>query len=252
MSPRLSIFFLFLISLTAHAQWMVYDVRIQPDETASVNFNAYTGVYLVIPVEGGPTSMVFATERAGRVYAVSKEAGRYFIAANPQKRRGVFSSAVVNGTVHAMYQASGLLNGTLSYLANGERRAGMIPLSLNGTFMASDSEVDLEVPAEGDIGVVGVAALSATFRADLTRIIQDQKDQSADASLKVISDLLEKYGYQPDTEPLPGSDPEALEAAAPVPAPAPGPQPDTPVNDNATNGTLFPPGSKEEMERSLR
>lgn len=234
-----------LICLPAHAQWMVYDVRINADHENSVNFNPYTGIYLIVPVEGGRTTMIFATENAGRLYAVSREAGRYFIAANAQKRRGVFSSIIIDRTVQAMYQASGALNGTLAYRLGGEHRATRIPLSMNGTFMASDSEVETAVPDGADIGVAGQAALTATFRADLTRILQDQAQPTLENSIQIISDLLEKYGYQPDTEPLPGTElvPEPVEPLPPAPAPEPHPTGD---------GSLFPPGTREEMERALR
>ena len=228
------------IATGASAQWMVYDVRIQPDEEASVNFNAYTGIYLIAPIEGGAATMVFATENAGRLYAVSRDAGRYFVAANAEKRRGVFSSIVIDGTVHAMYQARGALNSTVSYFVNGQRRATLVPLTMAGTFIASDSETGVVVPESADIGVVGHAALKASFRGDLTRILMDQRDQSQHNATKVISDLLEKYGYRPDTEPLAPQEPAE---------PTPVPPTETPANQD---GTLFPPGSKEEMERSLR
>ena len=258
----------FILSLTASAQWMVYDVRITPDEDSSVNFNAYTGIYLIAPVESGPTTMVFATENAGRVYAVSRDAGRYFIAANAQKRRAVFSSIVIDGTVHAMYQATGALNGTLSYRQKGERRAARIPLEMKGSFMASDSETNVAVPETGDIGVAGVAALDAVFRADLTRIVQDQQDQSQANAINVVAGLLEKYGYQPDTEPLPSEEqtldptlnpqtqtafqPAATSASADQSAPAPAPS-EPPADTSAIiNATLFPTGSREEMERALK
>lgn len=237
-----------LLTLPVQAQWMVYDVRIKPDETTSVNFTPYTGIYLIVPIEGGRTTMIFATENAGRLYAVSREAGRYFIAANAQKRRGVFSSIVIDRTVQAMYQATGALNGTLSYRINGEHRATRIPLAMDGTFMASDSEIETVVPDAGDIGVAGQAALSATFRADLTRILQDQAQPTLDNSVKVISDLLEKYGYQPDTEPMPSVE-EGTAPSSPAETPAPAPQSEPAPS---TDGSLFPPGSREEMENALR
>jgi len=229
----------------ANAQWMVYDVRINADQENSVNFNPYTGIYLVVPVDGGPTTMIFATENAGRLYAVSREAGRYFIAANAQKRRGVFSSIVIDRTVQAMYQATGALNGTLAYRLDGEHRATRIPLSMSGTFMASDSEMETAVPDGADIGVAGQAALTATFRTDLTRILQDQAQPTLENSIQLISSLLEKYGYQPDTEPLPGTELESAPVQPLPPAPPQEPQP-------SVDGSLFPPGTREEMERALR
>lgn len=237
-----------LLTLPVQAQWMVYDVRITPEEETSVNFTPYTGIYLIVPVEGGRTTMIFATENAGRLYAVSREAGRYFIAANAQKRRGVFSSIIIDRTVQAMYQATGALNGTLSYRLDGEHRATRIPLAMTGTFLASDSEIETVVPDGGDIGVAGQAALSANFRADLTRILQDQAQPTLENSVKIISDLLERYGYQPDTEPLPAVEESTQPASAPA-TPAPAPQ-----NESlpSTDGSLFPPGSREEMERALR
>jgi hypothetical protein len=238
-----------LLCAPVYAQWMVYDVRINADLENSVNFNPYTGIYLIMPVEGGRTTMVFATENAGRLYAVSREAGRYFIAANAEKRRGVFSSIVIDRTVQAMYQASGSLNGTLAYRIAGEHRATRIPLLMTGTFMASDSEVETTVPDGSDIGVAGQATLTATYRTDLTRILQDQPEPSLENSIQVISDLLEKYGYQPDTEPLPGTELPPLSTETPPPPPhSPAPQEPLPTGD----GSLFPPGSREEMEEALR
>ena len=250
--------FALCFGLQAHAQWMVYDVKITPDEEASVNFHPYTGVYLIAPVEGGPTSMVFTTETAGRVYAVSRDAGRYFIAANEVKRRAVFSSTLIDGTVQAMYQASGVLSSTLSYRVNGQHRAARIPLTMSGAFMATDSEIMLQVPESLDIGVTGQAKLSATFRQDLTSLLHAEKDTSLTKAVNVIADLLEKYGYQPDVEPLPKAEdvvevvperqPKVIE---PVIEDTSAPQQPSPLQ-SILQSTLFPTTYNEDAQRATR
>lgn len=231
------------------AQWVVYDFRITPQAEVSENFNPYTGIYVIAPVNGGQASMVFLTEEGGRFFNVAENGARYFTAASPTGRLAVVSAVAVTGSARAMYQAVGLLNSSLSYSADGEHRGGMASTDMLGTMLASDDETLATTPSpDGSIGMVGTAHLTGTLRLDLARIL-NQKPIGMSAAVQMITDLLEKYGYQfdkPDYS-TPAAAPAPAEAPAPVePAPAPAAAPKA-----EDESSLFPAGTREELERSL-
>lgn len=232
------------------AQWLVYDIRFQAEQETSVNFGPYSGAYLIAPIEGGAASMIFVTEEGGRFYAVAPGSTRYFIATNTARRRAVISALSHTGTSQVMYQASGELNSTMSYTVGGQRRGARVALDLTGTLLASDTEAEAQVPGpDGSIGVVGSARMKGSLRVDLSRIL-NQTEMPMNDALGTVVGLLEKYGYQAEE----GStvvEPLQLPTTTAVNEPAPAPEPSTPV-ENAPDSSLFPPGTREEMERLQR
>ena len=232
------------------AQWLVYDIRFQPEQESSVNFGPYSGAYLIAPIEGGVASMIFVTEDGGRFYAVAASSARYFIATNMARRRAVVSALSQNGTSQVMYQAGGDLDGTMSYTVGGQRRGARVSLDLSGTLLASDTEAEALVPgSDGSIGMVGSAAMKGSLRVDLSRIL-NQTEMPMSEALGVVVGLLEKYGYQPE-EGSTAVEPAQVRAVSAAPATTPDPQPSAPV-EGAPDNSLFPPGTREEMERLQR
>ncbi len=200
----------------AHAQWVVYEAVFLTDETTSVNFAPYTGAYVIAPLDGGPASFVFTTEADGRVYTIAENTGRYFIAANKEQRRAVISAVSQNGTARAMYQASGLLNSTMSYNVGTEKKGARVPSELSGTVLASDDESLAPGPsADGSIGMAGSAVMTAVLRVDLSRILNSKENSMTDA-VEMVAKLLQQYGYLPD-----GTQPQPAAPAQPAPQPAP-------------------------------
>src|SRR3569623_590248 len=110
--PLLASLLLLAGSVPAFAQWVVYDMRMISDQQVSVNFEHYSGAYLVAPLNGGAASLIFTTEEGGRLYAVAQDAARFFVAGDNTKRRAVFSALAAVGTSQSMYMASGALNST--------------------------------------------------------------------------------------------------------------------------------------------
>ncbi|MDB6118992.1 MAG: hypothetical protein JWO08_2773 [Verrucomicrobiaceae bacterium] len=238
----LSALLLVLGSMSASAQWAVYDMRMVADEESSVNFVHYSGVYVVAPLAGGQASLIFTTEADGRNYAVAENAARLFVAGNAGKARAVISAVASSGTSQSMYQASGPLNNTRSYVIRGDKRVAIIASDLYGQLMTSDNE-HFAVPAiDGSLGVVGLASFKGFFRKDLS----DRADAEAPTmgqAVEIITTLLEKYGYQ--------SESAETQATSTVTA-SQSPADPTPINDEGSaDGSLFPPGSREEMERTL-
>jgi len=241
----LSALLIMLGTLSASAQWAVYDMRMTTDEEASVNFVNYTGVYLVAPLAGGQASLIFTTEADGRVYTVAENAARFFLASNSTKARAVVSAVASGATSQSMYQASGPLNTTRSYVIRGEKRVAIIASDIYGHLMTSDDEHLAVIPAiDGSKAVVGVAGFKGFFRKDLSDRL-DTEAPTMSQAVEVITDLLQKYGYQSETEPQP----------APVPvAPQPPVARATAVeepDDASADGSLFPAGLREEMEKTL-
>ncbi|MBL9142811.1 MAG: hypothetical protein JNM99_03930 [Verrucomicrobiaceae bacterium] len=231
------------------AQWVVYDFRIHTMPEVSENFAPYSGVYVIAPVTGGNASMIFITEEGGRFYNVAENGARYFTAASPTGRLSVVSAIAQTGTARVMYQAVGLLNSSISYTVRGEHQGGRVSTDMLGTMLASDDESLAVAPSpDGSIGMVGSAQLAGTLRLDLSRILNQNELQMSQA-VASITDLLEKYGYQFDS---PDHGQAAVSEAAPAAGgePAPAPAPATPEQP-ATDASLFPPGTREELELSL-
>lgn len=239
----LSTLLVMLGTMSASAQWAVYDMRMTTDEESSVNFVNYSGVYVVAPLAGGPASLIFTTESEGRVYTVAQNAARFFVAANGSKARAVVSAVASGATSQSMYQASGPLNTTRSYVIRGEKRVAIIASDLYGQLMTSDDEHLAVVPAiDGSLGVVGVAAFKGFFRKDLSDRLDAEAPTMVQA-VEVVTELLQKYGYQSESEPQ-GAQKIATSQASVAPA--------TPADDqDAVDGSLFPAGLREEMEKTL-
>ena len=253
-------------SPSARAQWAVYDMRMVADQESSVNFTHYTGAYLIAPLDGGQGSLIFTTEDEGRLYAVAQDVARFFIAGNQTKRRAVLSATADVGSSQSMYMASGALNNTFQYLLRGQRTVAIIASDITGQLMTADDERYATIPAiDGSKGVVGVASLKGFFRKDLSeRLCADSP--TMDQAVESITTLLEQYGYQSETSGH-GTAPQAVntQAAHTVPvagsssasaaAPTtftPSSTPATPANPSSTiDGSLFPAGLREDMERML-
>ncbi len=240
-SSLLGALLILLGSLTASAQWVVYDMRMQADEEVSVNFVHYSGAYVIAPLNGGSASLVFTTEEAGaRYFAVAENAARYFVAANAVKQRAVISAVANVGSSQSLYQASGSLNSTLTYQFNGQSHTASVASALSGQLMTSDDEHLASGPAsDGSLGVFGLASFKGFFRKDLADKV-DAEAPTMPQAIAIIAGLLQKYGYQPEV------DADQVSVPAKVTDPPPIPQsPDT------ADGSLFPPGSRDEMAKSL-
>lgn len=225
---------------TARADWLVFEARFQVEDDQSLNFAPYTGAYIIAPISGGAASFIFTTEVDGRFYSVAENSGKYFTIANVHGRRAVISALAQNGSAKAMYQASGLLNSTLPYLINGERKAALIPTDISGRMLASDDESSAVQPgADGSIGMTGSALIKGTLRMDLTRILNQKPSSMLDA-IESVTSLLEKYAYLPDGTVL-----------APATTSLPKEPVPTPPAAERSDASLFPAGSREEMDRTL-
>ncbi len=233
-------------SMPAFAQWVVYDMRMISDQEVSVNFAHYSGAYLVAPLGGGAASLILTTEEGGRFYAVAQDAARFFVAGDTTKRRAVFSALAAVGTSQTMYLASGALNNTYSYVNLNEKNIAIVATELTGHLMTADDEQRALLPSlDGSKGVVGEASFKGFFRKDLSdRLNADSP--TMDQAVESITGLLEKYGYESELSPRPAT--TGAEAAQP----APFAQPQGSDSDTTAEGSLFPPGLREEMEQSLR
>jgi hypothetical protein len=201
------------LASSAHAQWLVYELRLTPQAEQSVNFSSYSGTYLITPIEGGKSSMIHVTEDGGRYYTVSPQSGRLYMAASTQKRKMVFSALSVSATSQTVYQATGDLNTTISYLVNGERRSTQVAAALAGTLLSSDDESEVTtLPEDGSFGVVGEAKITGKLRQDLTRILNDTAPTEV-AAIQSVTNLLERYGYRPEEELLLANQQAQIEAA---------------------------------------
>lgn len=204
---RLSSIFCALVLLAlgtaaAPAQWLVYELGFTP-EAESVNFSFYSGGYVVVPAEGGPASIVLTTEEGGRFYAVAESSGKFFVAANAQVRKAVFAASATSGTSQAFYTATGELNRSLLLNGGGQPpRSWRVAEILNGRLMAADDESMTGPAADGSLGVVGAALMTATLREDLTANASNAF-ASQNAATAYLVELLEKYGYAPDEGSLP-------------------------------------------------
>jgi hypothetical protein len=181
----------------AAAGWLVYELKFAPGD-ASVNFSFYSSAYLVAPLNGGPVSILLTTEEEGRYYARAESSGKFFVAANDQTRKAVFSALALKGTSQAFYTASGRLNRPLLLNhADGSTRTWHVAETLSGRLMCADDESERGPAADGSLGVIGDAVLTATLREDLTAIASARYHSQAGATAYLV-ELLEKYGYEPD------------------------------------------------------
>ena len=150
-----------LCATPAKAQWVVYDLRINPVVEVSENFTPYTGLYVIAPLKGGAASMVFLTEDGGRFYTVSENGARYFTAAGPVGRLAVISAFAQVGTARTMYQCVGQLDTSLPYTVKGKAEEARASTDVLGTMLAADDESLFATPgSDGSIGMVGTGSIS--------------------------------------------------------------------------------------------
>jgi hypothetical protein len=205
-------------AVSASAQWLVYEVKFTPEDD-NVNFSFYTGAYLVAPAQGGPASIILTTEEGGRYYAVSEGAGKFFVAANQRKRKAVFSSAAMRGSALAFYTASGHLNRSLLLDSPSGTRSWRVAEFLSGRLMAADDEAGMGPAPDGSFGMVGGALIEAALREDLTANATLAYTTLTGATTYLI-ELLERYGYNPDSgqSVAPPPEPAAQEAGTQIDA----------------------------------
>ncbi|HRK16885.1 MAG TPA: hypothetical protein PK490_21565 [Prosthecobacter sp.] len=194
-------------AVSATAEWLVYELKFTPD-SETVNFSFYSSAYVIAPLNGGPVSIVLATEEGGQYYALAESSGKFFVAANAQARKAVFSALALKGTSQAFYTASGHLNRSLLLKnAAGQTRTWRVAETLAGRLMSADDESERGPAEDGSYGVVGGAVITGALREDLTALATAQFGTQAAATAWIV-ELLEKYGYLPD-EGAPAAPPEA-------------------------------------------
>lgn len=186
----------------ASAQWLVYELKFTPEAEESVNFSFYSGGYVVVPAGGGPATFVLTTEEGGRFYAVAESSGKYFVAANVNVRKAVFTATSFTGTSQAFYMAGGAMNRSLLLGAGASAKAWRVAEYMTGRLLAADDESATGPAADGSFGVTGSALITATLREDLTTN-SSAAFASQNAAANYIIELLEKYGYEPDEGSLP-------------------------------------------------
>jgi hypothetical protein len=192
----LVIILLLASALPASAQWLVYELRFTPDDE-SVNFSFYSGGYLIAPVEGGASSIVFTTEEGGNHYAVSENTVRYFSTVNRTGVKAAVSATAINGTAQAFYNATGYLNTTLAYTVDGVIRNARVATELKGRLLAADDETLLPPAQDGSHGMIGSATITGALRQDLSAILNSEHSTMG-AAVSGVTTLLERYGYSPD------------------------------------------------------
>ncbi len=185
----------------APAQWLVYELTFTQEEE-SVNFSCYKSAYLIVPAQGGQSTMILTTEEGGSYYAVAESSAKYFVAANATSRKAVFSAASMSGNSQALYTAAGHLNRSLLL----ETPSGMTTLrvaeALDGRLLAADDESDKGPSADGSYGMVGSAFITGMLREDLTAQAT-LNFTTLNGATSYIIELLEKYGYTPDVGSVP-------------------------------------------------
>lgn len=218
--------------------WLVYELKFTPDAVGNLNFQFYTGAYIITPIVGGASSLVLTTEEGERLYVIADKAARAFTAAGPTTRKTVISAIALNGSAQASYLATGDINHTLSLPGPKGLRSFRVAGTLLGTLIASDDDSEARVlPQDGTLGMVGSAVIEGRLREDLTYNASQHATQ-ADAVL-YLAGLLERYGYTAE-----GTQPITIEGApaAPVVKDALA----DPVTEGA-DAALFPVGSAVEI-----
>lgn len=182
------------VASAADTGWLVYELKFTPDVVGSLNFQFYTGAYVVTPVVGGASSLILTTEEGSRLYTIADKAARVFTAAGPNTRKTVLSAVALNGTAQASYLATGDINHTLSLPGPKGLRSFRVAGSLRGTLIASDDDSEVRtLPKDGTLGMVGSAIIEGRLREDLTYNASQHATQP-DAVL-YLAGLLERYGY---------------------------------------------------------
>jgi len=208
--------------------WLVYELKFTPDVVGNLNFQFYTGAYVVAPVVGGPSSLVLTTEDNGHLYTLAENAARVFTAASTSSRKTVLSAIALNGSAQASYMATGDVNQTVSLPGPKGLRSFRVAGALRGTLIANDDDSEARtVPADGTLGMVGSAIIEGHLREDLTYNASQHATQ-ADAVL-YLAGLLERYGYTAE-----GAQPAATQTIEGDPT------------LEGTDASLFPAGSAAE------
>ena len=237
-----------VLTLVAPAQWLVYELRFTPEED-NVNFQSYTGAYVITPLHGGISTMVLLTESDGLLYAPAPDSARFFMAANRQVRKSVISSLAANGTSHAVYTASGYINKTIEMRGKSGTQFFRVAGEMSGRLMVSDDESEMLSPGDdGSLGLVGSAIIKGTLREDLTRNASTLATMPE--AMNYIVGLLERVGYKldADSDPLQETelDPSELDPSQPVDPAWFSPNPV--IEDS---NPLFPAGSANEAARRM-
>lgn len=181
----------------AAGQWLVYELVFTP-EADGVNFSSYRSAYLVAPARGGAATLVLTTDEGGRSYAVADSGAKFFLAANAGQRKAAFSALAISGNAQALYAAAGEMNRSLLLDTPEGQTVLRVAERLQGRLMAADDESDKGPAADGSIGMIGSATIQGTLREDLTAIVT-RHFSGQNLAVAYITELLEKYGYSPDT-----------------------------------------------------
>lgn len=178
----------------ADSDWLVYELKFTPDVVGNLNFQFYTGAYIVAPIVGGPSSLVLTTEDNGRLYTLAPNAARIFTVASPASSKTVLSAVALNGSAQASYMATGDINKTLSLPGPKGLRSFRVAATLRGTLIANDDDSESQsVAKDGTLGMVGSAIIEGHLREDLTYNASQHATQSD--ALLYLAGLLERYGY---------------------------------------------------------
>lgn len=214
--------------LAAEPGWLVYELKFTPDVVGNLNFQFYTGAYIVAPVIGGPSSLILTTEENGRLYTLAPNAARIFTVASPASRKTVLSAVALNGSAQASYLATGEINKTVSLPGTKGIRSFRVAAGLRGTLIANDDDSEARaVSPDGTLGMVGSAIIEGTLREDLTYNASQHATQSD--ALLYLAGLLERYGYT--AEGAQPAAPETIEGSSSL---------------EGTDASLFPPNSAVE------
>lgn len=221
------------LSLSASASasehgWLVYELKFTPDVVGNLNFQFYSGAYIVAPVIGGPSSLILTTEEHGRLYTVAPNAARIFTVASPASRKTVLSAVALNGSAQASYMATGDIDKTVSLPGAKGVRSFRVAAGLRGTLIANDDDSEARaVSPDGTLGMVGSAIIEGTLRDDLTYNASQHATQ--DDAILYLSGLLERYGYVAEGEQA--ATQKTIEGSSPL---------------DGTDASLFPPNSAVE------
>jgi hypothetical protein len=181
----------------ARAHWLVFELKFETDETEeSVNFHFHSGAYVVAPADGGAASLIFTLEEGKtRMFAVSERAARFFTTVSGARRRMVISALALNGSSHAFYLASGLVNQDVALPGEDGPVTRRAAATLAGRLQAADDDSEaVLLPADGSLGMSGSAIISGRLRADLSA--NASRFATHQDAVRYLVALLEHYGYE--------------------------------------------------------
>jgi hypothetical protein len=172
------------------AQWLVYDMSITGAQ--GVNLELFEKAQLVMPLYGGPVSMVFYGP--DKEFAVSRNGGRYFPVLGKETRRFVFSAIIHQGTSQGLYYMDAAAV-PVRLPIFGKEEPYVIPEQWEGTFMVCDPESEQDPAADGTVGFAGTARLSAVLNMPLTRLA-NVTPRPLEKQLAELSTRLLENGYR--------------------------------------------------------